>query len=383
MKILVAPDSFKESMTALEVATAIERGIKEVIPEAQVIKVPMADGGEGTVQSLVDATRGKIIKEWVRGPLGEKVEAEFGILGDGKTAVIEMATCSGLPLVPLEKRNPLLTTTYGTGELIRAGLDRGCRNFIIGIGGSATTDGGVGMAQALGGHFLDREGKEVGFGGGELGRIFRIDLSSLDPRISQSKIEVACDVDNPLYGPQGAAYVYSPQKGASPEMVKVLDDNLRNLARVIKRDLGKDVARIPGAGAAGGLGAGLVAFLNARLRRGIEIVLEATSLESYVREVDLVITGEGSIDGSTVYGKTPMGVAKLAKKHNKPVVAIAGNLGEGAEKANAWIDAIFSNIREPMTLEEAIAHSPRLLTLVTAQIIRLLKVNLPVKKCGE
>jgi len=259
VKIVIAPDSFKGSLTALEAANAIEDGFRRVFPEAEIVKVPMADGGEGTVQSLVDATGGRIVKRIVTGPLGDKVEAQFGILGDGKTAVIEMASASGLPLIPPHKRNPMVTTTYGTGELIKAALDMDCRKFIIGIGGSATNDGGGGMAQALGVKLLDKDGNDIPFGGKGLLKLNRIDISTLDPRIAESEIVVACDVDNPLTGPRGAARVYSPQKGATPEMVEILEKALERFAEVVKRDLGKDVKNIPGAGAAGGLGAGLMA----------------------------------------------------------------------------------------------------------------------------
>ncbi len=273
-KVVVAPDSFKGSLTARQVCEAAEEGLHRVWPEAEVVSVPMADGGEGTVQSLVDATSGRIISIDVAGPMGEPVTAFFGVLGDGVTAVIEMAAASGLPLVPVGRRNPLVATTRGTGELIASALDMGCRRFIIGIGGSATNDGGAGMAQALGMRLLDARGVEIGPGGAELARLARIDASGLDPRAAQSGFVVACDVDNPLTGPRGASAVYGPQKGATPEMVEMLDGALRNLAAIVQRDLGVDVDGIPGAGAAGGLGAGLMAFLGASLKRGIEIVVE-------------------------------------------------------------------------------------------------------------
>ena len=332
MKILIAPDSFKESLTSIEVAEYLREGFKKADKNFEITKLPLADGGEGTVKSLVAATDGKIMKKEVTDPLGNKVEAIYGILGDGKTGVIEMATASGLPLVPKDKRNPLKTTTYGTGELIKAALDQGCTKLIIGIGGSATNDCGVGMAQALGGKFLDEDGKQIGYGGQYLKDIEKIDLSQLDSRIAETEIEVACDVDNPLYGKNGAAYIYGPQKGASKDQVKELDQGLKHIAEIIKDDLGKEVNEIPGAGAAGGLGAGLSAFLDAKLRPGIKIVMEASKLREKMKKVDLVVTGEGKIDGQTASGKTPVGVSRIAKKEELPVIAVAGTIGEDAEK---------------------------------------------------
>jgi glycerate kinase len=381
VKIVIAPDSFKGSLTALEAANAIEEGLKRVFPGSEILKVPMADGGEGTVQSLVDATGGRIVKKLVTGPLGEKVEAQFGVLGDGRTAVIEMAAASGLPLVPPEKRNPMLTTTYGTGELIKAALEMGCRRFIIGIGGSATNDGGAGMAQALGAKLLDEEDSDIPFGGGGLLKLERIDISTLDPRIAESEIVVACDVDNPLTGPRGAARVYSPQKGATPEMVEILDRALERFARIVKRDLGKDIKDVPGAGAAGGLGAGLMAFLNARLQLGVDIVIEATELEEKVKGADLVITGEGGIDSQTVYGKTPIGVAKVAKKFDIPVIAIAGGISDDASVVyEHGIDALMSIIPRPMSLDEAMAQGAKLLADAAERVARSLVLGFKLNR---
>lgn len=355
MKIVVAPDSFKESLSAMEVAQAIEKGFRAVFPDAQIEKIPMADGGEGTVQSLVDATGGKIITKEVTGPLGEKVTAFFGVLGDGKTAVIEMAAASGLHLVPMEKRNPLLTTTRGTGELILAALDEGVDHLIIGIGGSATNDGGSGMAQALGARLLDKDRNEIAPGGGSLDKLANIDISELDARLQNVKIEVACDVDNPLIGQDGASHVFGPQKGATPEMVEQLDQNLAHYATILARDLGKDVAHIPGAGAAGGLGAGLLAFLDAELKSGIDIVIAATDLEEKIKDADLVITGEGKIDSQTIHGKTPIGVAKTAKKFNISVIAICGSIADDADVVHDHgIDVLFSSLMRITTLEEAL-----------------------------
>ena len=375
MNIVLAPDSFKGSLSAVEVVFSLSEGLKRVDKDFEIIQMPMADGGEGTVESLVNATNGEIITEEVLDPLGNQITAEFGILGDQSTAVIEMATASGLPLVPQDKRNPSKTTTYGTGQLIEAALDEGCRNLIIGIGGSATNDGGVGMAQALGAKFLDQHGEEVGFGGGELEKIVRIDLSNLDPRLKDCEIEVACDVDNPLYGKNGAAYIYAPQKGADEEMVKQLDQGLRNLAAVIKKDLHKEINPLPGAGAAGGLGAGLVAFLGAELKSGIEIVIEASKLEKQIKNADLVITGEGMIDQQTLFGKTPIGVAKIAKDYNVPVIAVGGSLGPEATKVyEGGIDALFSIIDQPMELETAQNNASLLLTQWAENIGRVIRI---------
>ena len=380
MKIVVAPDSFKGSLTALEVADAIKEGIRRVMPEAEIDEVPMADGGEGTVQALVDATAGQMITEEVCDPLGNQIQADFGILGDGKTAVIEMAAASGLPLVPEDKRNPMLTTTYGTGELIQVALERGCRKLIVGIGGSATVDGGAGMAQALGARLLDKDGNEIPRGGGGVELLDRIDVSQLDARVyagrdarAPATTVVACDVDNPLVGPRGGPEVYGPQKGATPEMVKKLDRYLDRYADIIKRDLGADVKEAPGAGAAGGLGAGLMAFLNAELRSGIDIVIEASGLEQHLEGADLVITGEGMIDRQTIYGKTPIGVAKSAKKSGIPVIGIAGGIGDDASVVyENGIDALMSIVSYPMSLEIAMERAQDLVADAAERAIRFL-----------
>ncbi|WP_195782925.1 glycerate kinase [Priestia megaterium] len=355
MKIVIAPDSFKESLTALNVCEAVEKGIKTHFPNAEISKVPMADGGEGTVQSLVDATGGEIIQTRVTGPLGKTVEAFYGILGEGKTAVIEMAAASGLHHVPMDKRNPLITTTRGTGELILKALDHKVKHIIIGIGGSATNDGGAGMAKALGAKLLDANGAEIKEGGGNLDQLASIDLANLDSRLAEVKVEVACDVDNPLTGETGASAVFGPQKGATPDMVKRLDRNLAHYAAVIEKEMDTHIQSVPGAGAAGGLGGGLLAFLSAELKPGVDIVIEATQLESYVKNADLVITGEGRIDGQTIYGKTPIGVAKTAKKHSVPVIAIAGSIGAGSEAVyEHGIHALFSVVPGAVALSEAL-----------------------------
>ena len=375
-KVVVAPDSFKGSLTARQVCQAAQEGLRRVWPEAEVVSVPMADGGEGTVQSLVDATAGRIINIDVAGPLGEPVAAFFGVLGDAVTAVIEMAAASGLPLVPRGRRNPLTATTRGTGELIASALDMGCRRFIIGVGGSATNDGGAGMAQALGIRLIDARGADIGPGGAELARLARIDASGLDVRASESEFLVACDVDNPLTGPRGASAVYGPQKGATPEMVEILDDALRNLAAVIRRDLGADVDGIPGAGAAGGLGAGLTAFLGARLKRGIEIVTETTRLGDKMKGAALVITGEGRTDFQTLFGKTPMGVASVAKSLGIPVVVISGSVADDARGLYAHgIDALMSIAKGPCTIEEAIAHAGQLVADAAETAARLVSIG--------
>jgi len=353
MKIVVAPDSFKGSLTAIEVSDAIEKGIREVFPEAEIIKIPMADGGDGTVQCLVNATGGKILEEKVIGPLGNEVWAFYGILGDRKTAIVEMAAASGLTLVPENKRDPLITTTYGTGQLIKAALNQGCRKMIIGIGGSATNDGGAGMVQALGTKLLDKDGEEIGFGGGELKKIVKIDISCMDKRLSDIKVLAASDVNNPLCGPQGASRIYGPQKGATPEIIEELDESLAYFAELIKRDLHKDIKDIPGAGAAGGLGASLIAFLNAEFRPGIEIMIEAVKLEQAIKDADLVITGEGKIDSQTIYGKAPIGVAKIAKKYNVPVVAVAAIIEEDSRIFQSYgIDTLIKVSEPPMRLSE-------------------------------
>lgn len=358
MKIVIAPDSYKESLTALEVARAIEAGFREVFPAAEYLLLPVADGGEGTVAAMVAATGGTTVAVDVTGPLGDPVTAGYGLAGDGRTAVIEMAAASGLALVPPAMRNPLLTTSRGTGELIRTALDAGSSHLIIGIGGSATNDGGAGMLQALGARLLDRDGREIGPGGGGLAQLELIDASGLDKRLRTCRIETACDVTNPLTGPAGASAVFGPQKGATPEMVRQLDDNLARFGELIRRDLGVAVGAAPGAGAAGGMGAALLAFCGAELRPGIDIVMEAVGLDAAVRDADLVITGEGRIDSQTVQGKTPMGVARIAKRYGRPVIGIAGSLSTDAGIVHAHgIDALFSVLSRVCTVDEALAHA--------------------------
>ncbi len=373
MKITVAPDSFKGSLTALEAAQAIGRGLRAVVPGLELELVPMADGGDGTVQALVDATGGRLETRTVCGPLGEPVEATFGILGDGQTAVVEMAAASGLVLVPPERRDPLQTTTFGTGELIRHALDLGCRKLIVGIGGSATTDGGTGMAQALGVHLWDASGREIPGTGSGLARLDHIDLSNRDPRLAEAEVLVASDVQNPLTGPQGAAHVYGPQKGAAPETVKQLDRNLVHLAAIIRRDLGVEVETMSGAGAAGGLGAGLVAFCKARLCSGVDLVVETVGLRERMQGSALVVTGEGQLDAQTVHGKTPLGVARVAADLGIPVIALAGSVtAEARSLHDCHFGALFSLANGPLSLEQAMdpARARHLLAFAAEEAFR-------------
>lgn len=376
MRILIAPDSFKDSLSALEVAKSIKQGILKELPDAKTRILPLADGGEGTVDSLVDATDGKTIIREVSDPLGRPVKAIFGVLGDGETAIIEMAAASGLELLTEKERNPWLTSTYGTGQLIVEAINARCKRIIIGVGGSATNDGGVGMARALGVKFTDKNGNEIGNGGGELGDIANIDISQIDERIKDIKIRVACDVTNPFIGPSGASYIYGPQKGADPEMVKKLDENLTHLRRLLKEQLRIDIRNKSGTGAAGGLGGGLLAFAGAKLKPGFQIIREITNLDEHVIWSDLVITGEGKIDVQTQYGKTPMGVASVAKQYDKKVIAIAGTLGEGYEELyNLGFDSILSILDKTMDLKEALITAPQLIERCTRSAIRLLKLQ--------
>ncbi len=376
MKIVIAPDSFKGSVSALEAARAIEQGLRRVFPDAVIEKIPMADGGEGTVQSLVDATGGHLHTRRVLAPLENEVDAQFGILSDGETAVIEMASASGLTRVEPHERNPLRTTTYGTGQLIHTALEVGCRRLIIGIGGSATNDGGAGMAEALGVRLLDTNGKQIQRGGGSLGQLASIDVTGLHPAIAETETVVACDVNNPLTGPDGASHVYGPQKGATPEMIETLDGHLAHFDDILTQTFGKSFNDIPGAGAAGGLGAGLMAFLNAELRLGIDIMIDAVNLKERVKGAALVFTGEGQLDFQTVFGKTPVGVAKVAKAHDIPVIAIAGGIAEGAEAVyDAGIDAMLGIVQEPMSLENAVTDASRLIADIAEQAARLIVIG--------
>jgi glycerate kinase len=376
MKIVIAPDSFKESLSAVAVAAAIEAGFREIFPDADYLCVPVADGGEGTVEAMTAATGGTTLVETVTGPLGRPVAAVWGMTGDGEIAVVEMAAAAGLTLVAAAERDPRLTTTRGVGELVRAALDRGCRRFVLGIGGSATNDGGAGLAQALGARLLDGDGRDLPAGGAALARLARIDVSGLDPRLAACVFDVACDVDNPLVGPLGASAIFGPQKGATPAMVAELDAALAHYAAIVARDLGVAVAALPGAGAAGGLGAGLVAFLGGRLRPGAEIVTTALGLDAAVADADLVITGEGRIDGQTAHGKTPVGVARVAAGHGRPVIGIAGSLGPGAATVHAHaIDAVFAVLPRPCRLDEALAEATDNLRTTARNVAAVLRIG--------
>lgn len=372
MKIVIAPDSFKESLTAQEVAQAIEDGLKKVWKDAEFVHVPMADGGEGTVQSLIDATQGKLLETEVTAPLGNKVRAQYGLSGDGKLAIIEMAAASGLHLVPKEQRNPLKTTSYGTGELIQAALEQGAERIVLGIGGSATNDGGVGMLQALGARFLNKQGQAIGYGGGALAEIETVDYSQLDKRLQHVQFEIACDVDNPLCGEHGASATFGPQKGASPEMVQTLDKALRHYADKVQQALNVNIADQVGAGAAGGMGGGLMTLPHAQLSSGVGIVIKTVQLADKLQDADLVITGEGRMDSQSVHGKTPIGVAKTAKQYNKPVIAIVGSLREDYEAVyEHGIDAVFPIIRQLGDLDEILRQGRENLISTAQNIARL------------
>ena len=363
MKIVIAPDSFKESLTAMEVANEIERGFRSVLPNAEYVKMPVADGGEGTVQSMIDATNGRLVWTTVTGPAGDRVNAFYGILGDGyhgneKTAVIEMAAASGLHLVTGEQRTPLYTTSYGTGELIVDALNRGIKHIIIGLGGSATNDGGAGMAQALGAHLLDTDAKAIAIGGAALETLQSIDLTDLHPLLAECRFEVACDVNNPLCGEQGASAVFGPQKGATSEMVQQLDRALEHYADIIAKTGIQDNRHLSGVGAAGGMGLGVMAFLNATLKPGIDIVMQTVDLASHIKGASLVITGEGRLDSQTLHGKTPMGVAGVANRLNVPIVAIAGCVSDDANiLLEHGFNALFSITPRALPLAEVLGNA--------------------------
>ncbi|MFS8524938.1 MAG: glycerate kinase [Limnochordales bacterium] len=403
MRIVIAPDSFKGSLSAADAAAALARGMAAVFPRARIMLKPVADGGEGTVEALVTATGGRFVDTEATGPDGRPVRARWGILGDGVTAVVEVAAASGLVLVPRGRRNPLTATSRGTGELIRAALDAGCRRIIVGLGGSATNDGGAGMARALGARFLDAAGRELPPGGAALSGLDRIDVSGLDPRLAETEIIGATDVTSPLLGPAGASAVFGPQKGASPEDVLRLEAALTRYADVLEKQLredwplpvkgliaadspepeqsktaaGPDLRHVPGAGAAGGLGVGLMAFCGATLRPGAPVVFEAIGLEADIKHASLVITGEGKLDGQTAFGKAPMAVAQLAKKHGKPVVAVAGTLGGDVERLHELgIDAVMATAPGPIPWKTSLQQAPRLLEETGRRLARLLRVGM-------
>ena len=383
MKIVIAPDSYKESLSATEVAQAIEKGFREIFPDAQFVSVPVADGGEGTVEAMIAATQGRAVTSTVAGPLGDTVEAQWGISGDGQTAFIEMAAASGLALVPPELRNPLITTSYGTGELILQALESGVKNIIIGIGGSATNDGGAGMVQALGAKLCDANGADIGFGGGSLMSLNNIDIRHLDARLQTCSIRVACDVTNPLTGTSGASFIFGPQKGATEAMIRELDHNLAHFADVIKKSLRVDVKEVPGAGAAGGMGAALMAFLGAELRSGIEIVTQALNLEEHIHDCTLVVTGEGRLDSQSIHGKVPVGVASVAKKYHKPVIGIAGSLTRDVGIVHQYgIDSVFSVLNRIGSLEEAFRDAAENIYLTSRNVAATLQMGMQAQTQG-
>lgn len=376
-KIVLAPQGFKESLTGLEIAEAMEVGAQSVWPDVDVVKIPVADGGDGTLQALVDSSGGAIRTAQVEDALGRTIEAEWGALGNGTTAVIEVARAVGLARLSLDERDVLNASTYGVGQLFCEALDAGFTDFIIGVGGSATNDGGAGMIQAMGGRLTDESGSEIARGGAALSSLRHIDVSNLDPRMQTAKITVACDVNNPLCGPRGASAIFGPQKGANFEDVQLLDAALANYAQVIADDLHADVADIPGAGASGGLGAGLMGFFDARLRLGADIVLEAVELEHHLENADLVIVGEGQFDRSTVFNKSPVAVAQKAKIHGIPVIGIAGSLGAGfREVHDHGIDAVFSLVNRPMSLKAAMEDTKRLVAIATEEACRAINLKI-------
>jgi len=380
VKIVIAPQAFKGSLSALNVANAVQKGVRRIFPDAQILTCPVADGGDGTLETLVESSGGKIMETNVADPTGKSIVAQWGAMGDGNTAVIEMARTSGLALLTLEERDPLNATTYGLGEIIVSALNKGFRKFIVGIGGSATNDAGAGMAQALGIRLMDREGRNLVFGGAALQNLSVIDTSSIDQRVLESNFQIACDVNNPLTGPEGASAVYGPQKGATEENVRQLDSALGVFAEVAKRDLGKDISNLEGAGAAGGLGAGMIAFVEGHLRAGVDIVLDTVNLAEKLESADLVITGEGSIDFQTVYNKAPIGVARMAKARGIPTIGISGMLGKNYQIVhNHGIDAALSIANGPISLEESLQNAPSLISEAVEESLRLISVGMKLR----
>ena len=380
MKILVAPQEFKGSISALSVAEAAETGVMRVFPEAEVVLCPVADGGDGTLETLVEVSGGEVRTCSVQNPIGETITAQWGAMGDGVTAVIEMARTSGLALLSLDERDPLNSSTFGLGQAILEALNQGFRKFIVGIGGSATNDAGAGMAQALGATLLNAEEKSIPFGGAALADLRSIDISKMDTRIENSQFMVACDVSNPLTGDEGASAVYGPQKGATPEMVAQLDNALLNFAEIVKKDIGKNVSEISGAGAAGGLGAGMLAFMGAELKAGVDIVLETVQLREKLSDVDLVITGEGGMDFQTVYNKAPIGVARIAGEFNIPTIAIAGLLGQNFTVVHDHgIRAATSIVDGPISLEESSERASELISNSVEESLRFISVGMDMR----
>jgi len=376
VKIIVAPDSFKESLSAKAVASAISKGILKVLPKAEIMQIPISDGGEGLLDALVEVLGGKRLSVFVKDPLLRNIKAEYAIIENGKTAIIEMAQASGLVLLKESEKSPLHTSTYGTGQLILDALDRGCTKIIIGIGGSATNDGGMGMVKALGGKFVNRNNQDIGHGGKALADLYKIDLSEFDKRIANCKIITACDVTNPLTGVNGASIVYGGQKGGTAEELRSLDNNLIHYASIIRKNLKIEVETIKGAGAAGGMGAALLAFFDAKLVDGIDLILKTLRLEEHIINSDLIITGEGKIDKQTLNGKAIVGLARIAKINKVPLIAIAGKLGEGIEPLhNKGIHAIFSIIDQPMKLSMALKNADKLIENLVENIMRTLTIK--------
>ncbi len=379
MKIVLAPNAFKDSLTATEVAVAMATGVRKILPSAEIVAVPVADGGDGLLNVVLEALGCELRTLTVTGPLNQLLAANFGYVKSRDLVIVEMALASGLALLPKKLQDPTLTTTFGTGELIKAGLDLGVRQIYVGIGGSATTDGGIGMAQALGVHFLDKYDRELPGIGKSLTAIAKIDISELDPRIKDCTIKAVCDVENPLYGPEGAAFIYGPQKGANPEQVQMLDDGLKNLARRIKEDLGIDVKDLPGAGAAGGLGAGLHTFIGAQLCKGVDLIFDLLNLPEKLSGADLVLTGEGQIDSQTVFGKAPGAVGLAAQAQGIPCFAIAGSIGKNLEPLHqSGINAIFALCPGPISLAESMKFAKENVARVTEQIIRAFLTRPPL-----
>lgn len=379
MKILIAPNAFKGSLPAQSVARSMAAGIRRVLPSAEIIELPIADGGDGTLELIIGAAGGQYVEVGVLDPFAKPIVARFGILPDNQTAIIEMATASGLRLVLRDQLNPMQATTYGTGQLIRAALDHGCSRIIIGVGGSATVDGGIGMAQALGVHLLDMSGQPVGYGGHGLGQIDRIDLSSLDPRIHDTEIIVASDVENPLIGPEGAAAVFGPQKGATPDMVKLLDSYLTRYGEIIRRDVGANVLSQPSMGAAGGITAALVVFLGARIESGADVILDLMDVNRHLEGADLVFTGEGRLDSQTIYGKGPIAIAARARQQGIPVIALAGCLSDDVDAVyEHGIGGLMSIIPCPMTLDDAMSQAAHLIESAALRAMRLIQVGMSI-----
>lgn len=375
MNIVIAPDSFKESLSAKAVASNIAIAIEKIMPDANILQVPISDGGEGLLETLVTPSEGKLVSVNVKDPLLRNIRANYGILGDGTTAVVEMATASGLELLKENEKNPLITSTYGTGQLIKDALKKGCTKIIIGLGGSATNDGGMGMIKALGGKFLNKEGESIDEGGGAMDSLNRIDITELDKRLLKCEIIGACDVSNPITGKQGASFVFGGQKGGNTLELEQLDKNLIHYVSIIKSDFSKEVKEIEGTGAAGGTGMALLAFFDAKLVRGIDLIIDALQLEVHIKNADLVVTGEGKIDRQTLYGKTISGVAKIAKKHGIPVIAIAGKIENDIDEVyKIGVTSIFSIVNQPMDLQESMRKTDYLIQSCVMNIFRIIKV---------